>query len=679
MFRSAVLSSMRWLVIATCVLVGVWAPAQAPPPSDFSVVLLPDTQYYSESHPTIFTDQTQWIIANRATWNIQFVIGEGDIVNTPSQAYEWQNADASIKVLDNAGMPYAEAIGNHDYDGVLPQNRGTTAYNQWFGVSRYIGYPWYLGHLGTTNENFYTTFTVNGQQYIVMALEYYPRDAALSWAQSVMQANPNAKFFITTHSFLYTDGTRGDTCDTNDMRGTDGRNAETQWNQVLRQQPNLQLVVSGHLIGNNTAHRSDLGDNGNLVNQIFTNYQNLTNGGDGWLRILKFRPSLNTIEVYTYSPFLNQFKTDAASQFTLKITNDGNTATSGGIEGKVRTTGCTKITNATVTAGGMTATTDANGHYSIANLPPDEDDDVNQTATGYSSGSQDEPVFAGFNTQVDFYPTAQTSASCTLSKTDPSVTICLPAANSTVTSPVHINAGTTASAGVTYMQIYVDSVKQQTINASSLDVSLAMASGTHKLTVQAKLKNGTLVKSSETITVGSGGSTPVVTMTSPVNGNTYTSPVPVSATAQSSVAIHVMQLYVDNVKTFEVSGNTLNTTAAMAVGSHLVTVQAIDVNNSISKQSATITVSASGTPTVTMTSPVNGGTYASPVAVKATATSNAAISYMQLYVDGVKTFQVNGATMNTTSAMAAGTHRVTVQAKDANGVIFKTTVNITVN
>jgi hypothetical protein len=52
---------------------------------------------------------------------------------------------------------------------------------------------------------------------------------------------------------------------------------------------------------------------------------------------------------------------------------------------------------------------------------------------------------------------------------------------------------------------------------------------------------------------------------------------------------------------------------------------------------------------------------------------------MQLYVDGVKTYQVSGSTMNTSAAMSAGTHRVTVQAKDANAIFYKQTAYITVN
>lgn len=689
MSRSAVVTSPRhwaWLSFVIC-LVPVSLLAQTSP-QDFSVVLLPDTQYYSESHPAIFAQQTQWIVANQAAWNIQAVIGEGDIVNTPGQNYEWVNADAAIQTLDRSSIPYTLAIGNHDYDGVLPQNRSTTAYNQWFGVSRYISKPWYLGHYGTTNENFYTTFTVNGQQYIVLALEYYPRDAELQWAASIIQANPNADIFVTTHSFLYTDGTRGDTCDTNDMRNTTGRNAETVWENVLSKYANVQLVVSGHLIGNNTAHRTDLGVNGNVVNEIFTNFQNLTKGGDGWLRILKFRPSLNVIEVYTYSPYLNQWRTDAANQFTLPITNAGNTATTGALDGKVRTPGCTNIAGASVAAGGVQVTTDANGRFTIPNLDPG-DEAVSASANGYLPGSTSNPVYAGYSSQTDFYLSPNSAASCALSTTDPSVTICSPGANATVSSPVEVNAGTTASAGVQYMQVYVDGVSENTTYESSLDTNLPMANGTHRVTVQARLNNGTYVKNTIYITVGSssggGGGTNGITMTSPVDGSTVTSPVTVSATATSSAGISFVQLYVDSVKTTQVSGTTLNYSLTLAAGTHRVTAQAKDANGVYYKQTANITVSSGSsgggggtTSGVTMTSPVNGSTVSNPVVVQATAGSTVAISFIELWMDGVKKTQVSGNTLNYSITLTSGSHRVTAQAKDANGVYYKQTANITV-
>src|SRR5438477_12867354 len=101
------------------------------------------------------------------------------------------------------------------------------------------------------------------------------------------------------------------------------------------------------------------------------------------------------------------------------------------------------------------------------------------------------------------------SGACTLSTVSPSVTICMPTANSTVTSPVHIVAGTTDSKTVQFIQIYVDGVKQYEIKAKSLDTTLAMSAGTHRLTVQAY--DGSYFKQTIYITVSGdpGGCAPI--------------------------------------------------------------------------------------------------------------------------------------------------------------------------
>ena len=75
-------------------------PAGAAAP-DFSIVVLPDTQFYSETYPAIFAAQTQWAIDTRSTLNTVFVTHLGDIVNVDA-AGEWANAKAAISLLDPA-------------------------------------------------------------------------------------------------------------------------------------------------------------------------------------------------------------------------------------------------------------------------------------------------------------------------------------------------------------------------------------------------------------------------------------------------------------------------------------------------------------------------------------------------------------------------------------------------
>ena len=88
---------------------------------------------------------------------------------------------------------------------------------------------------------------------------------------------------------------------------------------------------------------------------------------------------------------------------------------------------------------------------------------------------------------------------CVPSSVNPSVTICTPSGGQTVSSPVHIVAQTTDSKTVNLMQIYVDGVKKYQVYASSLDTSLAIASGTHRLAVRAS--DGTIFKQVIYITV----------------------------------------------------------------------------------------------------------------------------------------------------------------------------------
>jgi hypothetical protein len=91
------------------------------------------------------------------------------------------------------------------------------------------------------------------------------------------------------------------------------------------------------------------------------------------------------------------------------------------------------------------------------------------------------------------------SSGCVLSTANPSVTICTPVTGQTVTSPVHIVAGTTDSKTVQLMQVYVDGRKKYEVLASSLDTSLTMSSGSHRLAVQAS--DGTIFKQVIYITV----------------------------------------------------------------------------------------------------------------------------------------------------------------------------------
>jgi hypothetical protein len=88
---------------------------------------------------------------------------------------------------------------------------------------------------------------------------------------------------------------------------------------------------------------------------------------------------------------------------------------------------------------------------------------------------------------------------CTATATG--VTVCSPAAGSTVASPVHFVAAAKSTHPITAMRIYVDNIAKFTVNANSLDTSVALATGTHSVAVQAWDSTGAVFKTSLTIHV----------------------------------------------------------------------------------------------------------------------------------------------------------------------------------
>jgi hypothetical protein len=331
-------------------------PASAAPAPDFTIVALPDTQHYVDdpARAPTFTAQTQWIVNTRSTLNTVFVSHLGDIVeHIDAQPVEWTRADASMDVLDGNGtvapVPYGIAPGNHDMNsaGVA------TNYDIHFPVSRMSGYPWYGGYLGQNlfsftdpidrqNKNNFSLFSAGGMDFVVIHLEYDMPTYAVAWANRVLAAYPNRRAIIATHLFLNTSASRPSSVLN---RTTDGMSAASVWNSLIFNNCNVFLVLNGHYPGE--ANRTDLNACGQPVHQLLSDYQSRTNGGDGWLRYMTFKPSENKIYVYTYSPTLGggagQFETDANSQFVLDYNMQGVAFTA-------------IATNADVASGGHTST-----------------------------------------------------------------------------------------------------------------------------------------------------------------------------------------------------------------------------------------------------------------------------------------------------------------------------------
>lgn len=366
-----------WFVRILLCLLSCTALAQTPTPSptpadEFTIVALPDTQFYSSTYPQIFAAQTQWIADHVQDQNIQLVVGLGDIVDGGGVLAQWQNADAAYRLLAGK-VPYMIAIGNHDYDQNNPAGRtaSTTNFNSFFGPAYYTGASWYRSSFPAgSNENFYGVVNINSHNYLILVLEFAARDSALAWADGIIKANQDKDVIIVTHMFTYADNTRISQCDQNSA-GSFGvgqdNNGEDMWWKLVRKYPNIHMVLSGHVVqGDGTGRRMDLGVNGNLVNQILSDYQSYALGGSGYLRLIKISPSLNRVSVSTYSPYLDASLADDHNQFTVPYRNPGISTAPGTLSGKAKSAiDCSPAAGVTVTYSGGSAVTDANGNFSI--------------------------------------------------------------------------------------------------------------------------------------------------------------------------------------------------------------------------------------------------------------------------------------------------------------------------
>ena len=309
----------------TVPLKGGTPPTPTPTPGgDFTLVALPDTQYYVSSLngglPAMFVSQTDWIVANRAVRNIAYVAQLGDCVENGDNGgnnAEWLVATNALYRLENPnttflpdGIPYGVAVGNHDQSPNGSATGTTTFYNQYFGETHFQAHNYYGGHPGSNNDNHYDLFSVGGLDFIVIYFEYDATMTAsspvLAWANSLLQANPGRRAIVVSH-YIINAG----------FNATFGGQGQRIYD-ALKNNPNLFLMLSGH-VSPPEGQRTDT-FNGHTVWSVLSDYQSRAGGGNGWLRLYEFSPSNNVIHVKTYSPWLNQFETDADSQFDIPYT-----------------------------------------------------------------------------------------------------------------------------------------------------------------------------------------------------------------------------------------------------------------------------------------------------------------------------------------------------------------------
>jgi hypothetical protein len=370
----------------------------------FTIGVISDTQNYADGrfqpasngvyNLPFFIDQTTYLANNISALNLAFVTHVGDVVQNGDgstlvypakggypegspQDCEWLNAQQAIAILAASGVPFGMSPGNHDYDNM--DYSGADAYpplvstapwwkDTWGSGSQYFaGKSWYggasdeLGYISTGSGakgmwkpagtvcncglSSYQLFSACGMKFLHISLEMEAGNAALAWAQGVINLYPGYPTIVTTHSYLsppaWTDSSppalqnpaaagttkapyNANSYLTNSPAGWN--KAQAVFNTLIAPNNQIFLVLCGHSwtstepasaapyagFSKGENIRIDNNNAGNPVYQVLTDYQGNTTfgsqGGDGWYRFMQFDMDTNSIHFYTY----NAYNTDYA-------------------------------------------------------------------------------------------------------------------------------------------------------------------------------------------------------------------------------------------------------------------------------------------------------------------------------------------------------------------------------
>jgi hypothetical protein len=301
-------------------------------PGAWVLPVLPDTQYYTlVDQPQwrgLFTLQTVWIAQNARRLNIPYVLQLGDLVSH-NEPKEWEFAERAMSVLDGV-VPYAIVGGNHDYGPDGSASTRDTLMNDFFSYDKTAAWPTFGGAYQTGKlDNTYHLFSAGGRDFIVLALEWGPRDEVIAWANSVMSNHPDRWGIMFTHAYTNWNDRRYDFRETGNPQNpqhfnpheysTPGVNdGEELWLKLISRH-RFAMVFSGHVLADGSGYLVSQTQLGNRCHQMLSNYQNRPLGGAGYMRLLNFEADNKTVRVFSYSPYDDAFYWDYDQYYTFTL------------------------------------------------------------------------------------------------------------------------------------------------------------------------------------------------------------------------------------------------------------------------------------------------------------------------------------------------------------------------
>lgn len=307
----------------------------------YSLIILPDTQYYSGYFEETFRNQINYVLACRNEENIKFVSHVGDIVNHGNRdLYQWQVARSAFEELLDNDVPHGFLPGNHDvtfYDEKDEHKIDSHFYyNITLPLNWYQNKSWFGGYF---NEGFKSIPLSNTFQFLkkenilFFHIEYIyqfenqtEKDLLFQWIDRIIEnyTNTNTKVFLSSHN----------------VGGPCSNYVPEEFQKLIERHCNILALFGGHVIGCTGEYLNyHLNSCNRYVPVFVSNFQVRSHGGDGFLRHYYVIPNENKTCVYTYSPKLDKFEVDNDSFFSILNWNASQIESGCSTQRK-----CTKIT-----------------------------------------------------------------------------------------------------------------------------------------------------------------------------------------------------------------------------------------------------------------------------------------------------------------------------------------------
>lgn len=276
-------------------------PTPEPEPTPFTLCWFSDTQVYTYRYPEVFCSMTEYALENRESKNILAILHTGDIVDSYSGERQWNNAAEAVGRLEGK-VPFYCVSGNHDVGG------GGNHYEENY-FPRALCDVREPDRLYEGGKCWYTVLEAGGEKFLILGLGWLRAsdDGFISWAREVLDSHSDHIAILITHSYIGHEAAFSER----------GKRIEKE---LVRLCPNVRLILCGHY--HSAARLTKTYEAGHTVTALLCDFQADEENGLGFFRLLTFDPADRSIQVSTYSPYLNsdryKYWDESENAFTLE-------------------------------------------------------------------------------------------------------------------------------------------------------------------------------------------------------------------------------------------------------------------------------------------------------------------------------------------------------------------------